>query len=75
MPELGMTFKQLAPQPLYNPPMPSSRMTSASAAAMFGGHLPRSAPTISLFRATSSGKLSVLAVRPEKVQSRIFKWR
>lgn len=65
MPEEGMTFKQLAPHPLYSPIIPSSLITSESAAAIFGGHLPCSAPTISLFLATSNGKLMVLAVKPK----------
>ncbi|KAJ0856267.1 hypothetical protein HanRHA438_Chr14g0682401 [Helianthus annuus] len=64
MPDDGMTFKQLAPHPLYNPIKPSSLTTSANAAAMFGGHLPCRAPTISRFLATSKGKLIVLAVKP-----------
>lgn len=64
MPEEGITFKQLAPHPLYSPIRPPSLMTSASAAAMWGGHFPCRAPTISLFLATSNGKLMVLAVKP-----------
>jgi len=42
-------------------------MTSESAAAMWGGHLPCRAPTINRFLATSNGKLIVLAVKPGKV--------
>lgn len=64
MPEDGITFRQLAPHPLYSPIRPPSLTTSESAATIFGGHFPCKAPTISRFLATSNGKLIVLAVKP-----------